>query len=332
MAVTKQTYTLNPGRTALDQAAAFRSAFIDAGLMTDWHASFLSGTVENRVLRVVYDNTKTYGTVFYWFKFNSGDSVVYHSMATGWDSGSNTPTGTSALDYVSTGTNNTTNFAQLATIDLSISCTLTRYTSAVNAACSWFLCRSSTNATCFAIPIPGFGPTGIIDQNKLAFLAMCKAVGQLGSSGWASRIAFVHISPTTGRTYLGGASAGSQSASNANHDIRLLSYFTPGKLNQGYAPANLETSGLGMNLPVATTNSQTALATNHTPVFTGPSVSQYLQQLPSDFAIIPFYSDTAVNVQDKFIVSTGTEEYEVIAAHKAQSGDAQTLFAARITG
>lgn len=332
MAVTKQTYTLDPGRTALDQADAFRSAFIDAGLMTDWHASFLNGTVENRVLRVVYDNTKTYGTVFYWFKFNSGSNYVHHSIATGWDSGSNTPTGTSPLDYVSTGTDNTTNFAELATLDLSISCTLTRYTSAVNAACSWFLCRSSTNSTCFTIPVPGFGPTGIIDQDKLAFLAMCTAEGTSGSSNYNSRIAFVHISPTTGRTYLGGSSAGSQSANNANYDIRLLSYVTPGRTNFGYAPSNLETSGDGMNLPVATTNSQTALASNHTPVFTGPSVSQYLQPLPSDFAIIPFYSNTAVNVQDKFIVSTGTEEYEVLAAHKAGGGDAQTLFAARITG
>ena len=51
MAVTKQVYTAAATWTASGLADIFQSAFIDAGLMTAWHDSFLN-TVENRVLAV----------------------------------------------------------------------------------------------------------------------------------------------------------------------------------------------------------------------------------------------------------------------------------------
>ena len=50
MAVTKQTYTAAATWTAAQLATLFENAFINAGLMTAWYDSFLSGTVENLVL------------------------------------------------------------------------------------------------------------------------------------------------------------------------------------------------------------------------------------------------------------------------------------------
>ena len=102
MACTKQTYTATATWTASDLAQLFEDAFIDAGLMTAWYDSFLSSSVENRVLEVVYDGTKTYGKTYYWFMFTT--TGVYLHVATGWDAPNNVPSGTQYLDYFSTTT------------------------------------------------------------------------------------------------------------------------------------------------------------------------------------------------------------------------------------
>ena len=73
MAVTKQTYNINAGFTSVDVANALRSALIAAGLMTEWFDSFtISGNRICRVLRIVHDPTKTYGTCFYYFVIENG--------------------------------------------------------------------------------------------------------------------------------------------------------------------------------------------------------------------------------------------------------------------
>jgi len=78
MAVTKQTYNINAGFTSVDVATALRSALIDAGLMTEWFDSFtISGNTICRVLQIIHDPTKTYGTCFYYFTIdNSGIAVA----------------------------------------------------------------------------------------------------------------------------------------------------------------------------------------------------------------------------------------------------------------
>jgi hypothetical protein len=78
MAVTKQTYTASATWTASGLASIFRSAFIDAGLMTEWHDSFLN-TIENRVLEITYNGSKTYGKTYHWFQFTT--SGVFYAQA-----------------------------------------------------------------------------------------------------------------------------------------------------------------------------------------------------------------------------------------------------------
>lgn len=59
MAVTKQTYTLTSGWTAAGVRDMFRSAFIDAGLMTNWHDSFTGiGGAAIGVMEIAYNAAK----------------------------------------------------------------------------------------------------------------------------------------------------------------------------------------------------------------------------------------------------------------------------------
>lgn len=137
MAVTKQTYTATPTWTAAQLATIYRSAFIDAGLMTDWHDSFLSGSVENRVLRVQYDASKTYGTTFYWFMFTTSGAFLH--VATGWNTATDQPTGTQFLDFFATTTNATTNHWQFSgALSSTTAADLIRYSSGNQ---HWFVSR-----------------------------------------------------------------------------------------------------------------------------------------------------------------------------------------------
>jgi hypothetical protein len=76
MVVSKQAYTVSAPWLNFNLADQFRLAFIDAGLMDDWYDSFETGSGstsgernQHRVIRIIYDANKKYGTVFHWFTF-----------------------------------------------------------------------------------------------------------------------------------------------------------------------------------------------------------------------------------------------------------------------
>lgn len=89
-----------------------RSAFIDAGVMTEWFDSWelSSGTYYGsfRVLKLVQDAGKAYGTVYVIFQANYGNYYASWrqglsiAFATGWNATSHTPVGTQFLDYYNT--------------------------------------------------------------------------------------------------------------------------------------------------------------------------------------------------------------------------------------
>jgi hypothetical protein len=147
MAVTKETYSASPTWSAAQLAQLFEDAFIDAGLMTAWYDSFLSGSVENRVLEVTYDASKTYGKCYYWFQFTTSFAGV--SIASGWDAATGVPTGTQYLDFYATTTNATTNHYSIAgTLIASTQVSLVRYTSGGH---SWFVLRNGATPFPFMI-------------------------------------------------------------------------------------------------------------------------------------------------------------------------------------
>jgi hypothetical protein len=331
MAVTKQTYTATATWTASGLAGIFETAFIDAGLMTAWFDSFLSGTIENRILRVINDNSKTYGTVYYWFMFTT--SGVFLHTALDWNASTHVPTGTQYLDYFATTTNATTNHRRLADTNFSASTTvtLTRYTSAVDTDVSWFLVRNGSINRAFFIPSAGFNASSFVDQNKVAYNGVTAVVS--GASLNMSILDFKHFGGHTRRTYLGAAALRANITSSEYIDLASLQRISVVG-NASGSSSNLSVDGTdasGLVLPVALTNAQSGLVSNHNPIFTGPPTSPYMASMPSDFGVAGYFDSNSMAVQDKLIVSSGTEEWEMLAvALNAITDAGKVLFLARV--
>lgn len=307
MAVTKQTYTVTATWTAVQLADITKQALIDAGLMTDWFDSFLSGTVENRILRVINDGSKAYGTVYYWFMFTTAGAWL--STTSTWNATTHVPTGTQYLDYYSTTTNATTNHRPIAGFVNTTNATLTRYTSTVNSSVSVFLFRQSTSSNAFMLSSPGFNCTSVVDQNILQYNKFLHFVTGTGSSA-----AYIDVCQgyATRASYMGAATNRVQTNVSeyiGNNVRRLQRFLAPGNWRiTGY---NYEL-GPAFMLPVAYSSANPALGSNYMPVCTSPTLSPYMPPMPSDFAMIPYYASNTMVVQDTFVVTPGVEEWEII--------------------
>ena len=170
MAVTKQTYSASPVWTAAGLANRFRDAFIDAGLMTDWFDSFVNGGIENRILEITYDGAATYGKCYYWFMFSTTFAGV--SVATGWSTLTNEPTGTQYVDFFSTATNTTTNHYSLTggvALITGTEASIVRYTSTDDSDYSWFVFRNGAVPYPFMIAPANVARVAWLDLNKTMF-------------------------------------------------------------------------------------------------------------------------------------------------------------------
>lgn len=326
MAVTKQTYTATATWTASQLAEIFRSAFIDAGIMTEWHDSFLSGTVQNRVLQVVNHPTKTYGTVYYWFMFTTAG--VFLNTALGWNTATDVPSGTINLDYVALTTNATTSHSTLVTLTSATTCTITRYTSAVNTDCTWFLLRNGTTNFTFIVPKGNYNVTSFIDQDKMAYNGVIAVTAVIG--GTSTNISFGHVGGHLRRTYLGSIAGRGITVTNLLTFSPILNRYW-GVGNASGNTSNYSSTTIGVILPTAFTNTNPAIGTNYNPIFTSISPSPYLPALPSDFGIASYYLSDAMVASDTLVVSAGTEEWEMLKVSNNVSADAaRTLFLARV--
>lgn len=322
MTVTKQIYSLTPTWTATQLANIFRSAFIDAGLMADWFDSFLSGTVENRILRVSYDNTKTYGVTYLWFMF-SGASVFVNCTAS-WNATTHVPQGTLYVDYTSISTNTTANHLQIFTGSTTTSLSVTRYTSNTSLSKSWFLIRSTSSSYSFTIDkdvaLPSF-----IDLTKSCHtpFVYSRAISNSNYRG----ISFATPVLPYRRSYL--QSMNSYSYSNPAASPVEKGYVF---LSKNHAPVNFGSSVPYIVLPIATTAGNPAYTVDKIPVLTECRISDYTSnQLASDFGLIPYFLSNTMQVQDTIVITAGTEEWEIIAV---SAGDASNipsaLLAARV--
>lgn len=331
MAVARQSYAASATWTASQLASQFRSGFIDAGLMTEWYDSFLSGSVENRILEIAYDNTKTYGKVYYWFMFTT--SGVFVNTALSWNNVTDQPSGTQYLDYVATTTNATTNHRAILSLNSSTDVALTRFTSSVNVHCTWFVLRNGTSSQAFFVPSTGFGPSAFIDQNKTAFNGMIATSTGIGS-GFTTWLGFKHIAGSTRRTYLGASALnGVTYGPYFAYANTLHRYWAIGNSSNQY-PQNTPGDAdnfYGTILPTAHANTNTSLAASHTPVFTQPTITPYQAPLPSDFGVTSYYASNAMSVGDRLVVASGSEEWEMLSvASNANTDAGRALFLARV--
>lgn len=347
MAVTKATYTATGTWTASQLANLFQSAFVASGLMTAWHDSFTSGSVENRVLAVAYDAGATYGTTYYWFQFTT--SGVFLHVATGWNTGSHIPSGTQHLDYFSTTTDATSNHWQLFSGASTSTVTLTRYTSGTDADQSWYVISNGTVRRAFTITPATMTLQSWLDLDK-GFYNGFSHVGMRVGAYHAGVARFMRGPILRRELTLGTALVGSTTLADYTTgaiSTPLLSYFAPGNAsnnavsNYRYAletadvsvQANERNSG-AIALPIGFAATNPAYSTNSNPVFHSLPHNPYVvDPLPADFGLTFHYATNSFSVGDTMVVTASVEEWEVLefAANATSVTGASPLFLARTT-
>ena len=330
MACTKETYTATATWTASQLAQLFEDAFIDAGLMTAWYDSFLSGSIENRVLEVAYDGTKTYGKTYYWFMFSSTNGVYLH-VATGWDAPNNVPSGTQYLDYFSTTTNSANNHWQMLSTSSSYTVELVRYTSGVDTDQSWFVIKSSTSRAVFTIVNDAMTIQPWIDLNKGFYNGFARS--QFIVSG-AQGLVTWRTGPTLRRDIIMGCGLVGETDNN-DYDTTaqepLIGYRAVGHLSSSNSNYNFDNPYIF--LPVGFSATNPAYTSDSSPIFHSLTWNPYIpESLPADLGITFHYATNTFSPGDTFVVSAGTEEWEVLdfAANASAVVGASPLFLARM--
>lgn len=337
---TKQTYTQAPTWTAAQLASLFRTAFIDAGLMTEWYASFLN-TVENRVLEVTYNGSKAYGKTYYWFQFTTAG--VFLQVCSGWNTSTNVPqgptgAGTQYLDFFATTTNATTNHSQLVTLTATTQVDVIRYQSTASGQTGfcWFMIRNGSTYANLHIT-PGYATLAPwVDLDKVLYHQAVSCV-PTATSNYAT-IDFLNRPVALRRSFhTGGALRGNTTLAsyNANWAFSTQRYYIWGNANSSTANwVNSATTNFGVVLPTGFGNTNPAYTTNQTPVFSGVPYSLYQQTpLPSDFAVSGVFLASGMTPIDRLVVTAGVEEWEIIAVanNATVSNDtASPVFLARV--
>jgi len=314
MAVTKQTYTATATLTAATFFTQLRSAFIDAGLMTEWHDNF-TNTLENRVLEIT-NAAGTYGKTYYWFMVGASGNLFYN-VATGWNTGSDIPSGTQYLDFFATTTNATTNHRQLATFTFTTDVKITRYTSGnVN----FFVISQGATYACFTIQKGSGSFQTWVDFSK-GFLNLLYEVSPaiLNSWGQVSFNRYASLRRELGRgtalngsttvaNYLGTTSSASQGAEYA--------YCGLGNTSNSWSNniGGTATTRSAIVLPIGFNGTNGAYTTDSSPVFHSLPYSQWVTTtMGSDFGITMLYTANTLGIYDTITVTAGTEVWEVMA-------------------
>jgi hypothetical protein len=353
MAVTKETYTALANWTASDAADLFKDAFIDAGYMADWHDSFVQGTYQFRVLKIEHDATKAYGSSFYYFAFRTDECGV--SLASGWDTTNDVPTGTQFLDYhllpsdVGTGISggfrahllsarrNSEGFTLSATSDLF----LDRYTSGSDTKQSWFVLRNSANISRpFTILHKDTVLQPWLDLDKGVISGLITVDANVQNR--VGMLSFRQQENIRRCLLFGHALRGNVSNPFGNsrfHGIDYNSYVFQGLgsvtgdsfgLNYGNAQGAISCGAI--TLPVGKNSANPAFATDYVPICTDlPWAVWTPTRLADDFAVYMHYASNTIAHGNKFIVSAGTNEWETLAfANNAAINDgASATFLAR---
>lgn len=328
MAVTKQTYTASAPWTAADLLNLYRDAFIDAGLMTAWHDEFTAGAFTARVLEVEYDATKDFGTTYYYFGYQLGNTPGV-AIASGWDTGTNLPTGTQFLDYhvpvsqfnsVANGWGATPAFLSTYSPSGASNVSLDRYTSAVDSKQSWFVLRQGQN---FSNPFTilhkdtAFHPW--LDMDK-GIISGYQTVGVevVSRHGYVDFRLQENIrrSLLTG-TALRGDTTGSASSNGRFHNLNYRAHSYAGLgITSNNATVNYGSpvNGSSVILPIGINSVNPAYAADYIPICSGMPWSPFTPTaLAADFGAYMHYADNTIAYNDRFIVQAGVDEWQVLS-------------------
>lgn len=314
MAVVKETYSAAPTWTASGVADLLRDAFIDAGLMTAWYDSFTNTGIENRILEVIYNGSKTYGKCYYWFMIDT--TSVRVSVASGWNASTDVPTGTQYSDYYSTATNTTANhYAIISSLSTATQFDVVRYTSAIDTDYSWFVLRNGSTPFPFFIAPASAPVVTWLDLNKFLFHHIILPEYSFSAST-ATTLAETRFLDAyrLRRSYRDGQGLRSNtSASNyAVTNSPLHSYRSMANNATGSASSASSTSS-HIAVPYGFTQANSAFTSEYTPVIFGYSYSPYITEaMPNDFGLQFSYLSTSFSFGNRVVVSSGVEEWEVM--------------------
>jgi hypothetical protein len=332
MTVTKETYTAAATWTAAQLATLFEDAFIDAGLMTAWFDSFLSGTVENRVLEITYNGAKAYGKAYYWFTFTT--TAIGVSVATGWNAATDVPTGTQYLDFYATTTNTQANHTVIAaSLATGTAAEVVRYTAS---GYSWFAFRNGATPTPFFIAPAATGVATWIDMDKVVFhhLILPTIVTTTPTGTSRASVEFKSVYQLRRSYHSQGVLRGSTTISSFQAAFTTLGYVafgnTAASSNTNYSSLAVEAKFVAV--PYGFNNTNTAYTTNYFPIVNGYSYSNYVtSNMPADFGIFFNYGVTAFAFGDRIVVTAGVEEWEVYGfANNTDTDNASALIVARV--
>lgn len=347
MATTKQTYTLSSGWTATQLIGIYRSAFIDAGLMTEWYDSFTNVYgISVRVLEAIYDNTKTYGKTYYVFYFE-GTTWVSVSICSGWDAVNHVPTGTQALDYhvlpdanYSSGNGYFSSRIDIGT-NSAAELNLVRYTSGVDVNQSWFMLYQSgtTRSRPFTILHPDTSLYPWLDLNKGIVSGYIDIWTTISSrNGFLSLRMPENIRRSLLTGYALKGSVNSGGGQGIFHELNLLTHCYAGLGNQSDSNGgNYSNIGSGYNactfLPIGRSNANPAFGSDYVPICSGLPWSAFTSTpLAADFGVYMHYADNNISLLDTFVVESGVEEWETMsyANNSFVDDGASPLFLARV--
>lgn len=315
MAVAKQTYTATATLTGATFFTQLRSAFIDAGLMAEWHDNFSSSGVENRVMEIT-NASGTYGKTYYWFMVGVSGNLLYH-VATGWNDGSDAPSGTQYLDFFATTTNVISNHRSLLSFNFSSDVKITRYTSGY---VSFFVISQGSTYACFTI-VKGNGSfQPWVDFSK-GFLNLLYEVNSAVNGSWG-QVGFQRYCSLRRELGRGISLNGSTAASNYNGTTFSFSYGAEyaysgwGNISNNWA-GNVGSAGAARScivLPIGFSGTNGAYSTDSSPVFHSLLYSQWITTtMGSDFGVTMLYTANTLGIYDTITVSAGTEVWEVIS-------------------
>lgn len=352
MTVTKQTYTATATWTAAQFRDLMRSAFIDAGLMTEWYDSFTNGSLEHAILEVTYDGAKTYGKTYYWFIFTTTE--FHYFPVTGWDAGTHVPTGTQYLDYYSTATNTVANHVPLGGgYVTSQQLSVVRYTSGIDSTHSVFRVQNNGNWWPFLIqhgshPVPAWvdldkqnwqhllSPIVVNTNPWGAFLFWLRGgvkrtalLAPLNYNSTSSNRYNLYPNCVVARYDLGGKRNDSENAyTNLPQRENLKN-----RGNQCHTTSYTDyANGIWLTNQLASENP--TFSSDRFPVFTGLPYSMYVNEImPADLGFSALYSTWSQVPGQTLEVTEGVEEWEIIhclpAGQNPYDYAAKPLFLAR---
>jgi hypothetical protein len=361
MVVSKQAYTVSAPWLNFNLADQFRLAFIDAGLMDDWYDSFETGSgstsgerEQHRVIRIIYDANKKYGTVFHWFVFRPNGFIDY-AYVHQWDSVNHVPLGVFGVERLNQSYSLSTSLAngthrEFATQVLSTTTTLTRYSSGVRQKFAMFFLKGGNNFKVFFLIPPGtkFQPYIDLDLNTCGGLVVPFLGGSSTSNAQvAPAIDFSHLFHYRRSIFAYGFGAGNTgwpgrmvqgrevgvcyrflgTGNFSTIDSVAVSGEYGGRINN-----NSGASTFAIALPCELALANPERSQDSTPVFADIPYSIYItDRLPIDFGIVGHFSNSTMEVQDIFQVTPGVEEWEILAnANYTNLNNPSPLVVARV--